>query len=263
MEIWQLLIQFVFRLIFGLTLAMAITSPRHVTSGYFRVHLWVALGLSTFAALAAFTQAEALSNLVASPRNVFWLTSGLAVVCYIGSVVWLYERPALGRGVLSTCFVVALFGAYAATPAAYAPNVSGVAMAFADLASSGLLLGSMMAAMLLGHWYLNTPTMDLMPLRRLVRLIALAVALRMLVSGMGLILVVLSSERLDSTFWIFVAFRWLGGLIGPAILTVLTWYTLKVPNTQSATGILYAGVTLTFLGELTSQLLSADTPFAV
>jgi len=38
----------------------------------------------------------------------------------------------------------------------------------------------------------------------------------------------------------------------------MTWYTLKVPNTQSATGILYAGVILAFLGELTSLLLSVD-----
>jgi hypothetical protein len=34
-----------------------------------------------------------------------------------------------------------------------------------------------------------------------------------------------------------------------------------VPNTQSATGILYAGVILVFLGELMSQLLSMDSTF--
>ena len=74
-------------------------------------------------------------------------------------------------------------------------------------------------------------------------------------------LVVLTSDRLESTFWIFVAFRWLGGLIGPAVLTVLTWYTLKVPNTQSATGILYVAVICVFLGELTSQFLSSRASY--
>jgi hypothetical protein len=39
--------------------------------------------------------------------------------------------------------------------------------------------------------------------------------------------------------------------------------TLKVPNTQSATGILYAAVTLVFLGELTAQLLSRGLPVPV
>ena len=41
----------------------------------------------------------------------------------------------------------------------------------------------------------------------------------------------------------------------------MTWKTLKIPNTQSATGILYVAVIAVFLGELTSQLLSARTAF--
>ena len=40
--------------------------------------------------------------------------------------------------------------------------------------------------MLLGHWYLNSPTMKLDPLRRLIALMALCLAVRMLVSGAGL-----------------------------------------------------------------------------
>ena len=38
----------------------------------------------------------------------------------------------------------------------------------------------------------------------------------------------------------------------------MTWQTLKIPNTQSATGILYVAVILTFLGELVSHLLSQE-----
>ena len=36
-----------------------------------------------------------------------------------------------------------------------------------------------------------------------------------------------------------------------------------IARAQSATGILYAGVILTFLGELTSQLLSVDTLYPI
>ena len=39
--------------------------------------------------------------------------------------------------------------------------------------------------------------------------------------------------------------------------------TLKIPNTQSATGILYVAVLGAFLGELTSQLLSVGTLYPV
>jgi hypothetical protein len=53
----------------------------------------------------------------------------------------------------------------------------------------------------------------------------------------------------------------LAGLVGAAVLTWLTWLTLRIPNTQSATGILYAGVILVFIGELTSRLMSVTTLF--
>jgi len=59
----------------------------------------------------------------------------------------------------------------------------------------------------------------------------------------------------------FVALRWLAGLIGVGALAVMTWQTLKIPNTQSATGILYVAVIGVFIGELTSQLLSAHASF--
>ena len=45
----------------------------------------------------------------------------------------------------------------------------------ADRVTGGWLLGLVTTAMLLGHWYLNTPTMKLAPLRRLIVLLAAAV----------------------------------------------------------------------------------------
>jgi hypothetical protein len=60
---------------------------------------------------------------------------------------------------------------------------------------------------------------------------------------------------LDSTglalFWL----RWLAGLIGLPILLLMSRMTLEIPNTQSATGILYVACLAVILGELTAQLL--------
>ena len=60
---------------------------------------------------------------------------------------------------------------------------------------------------------------------------------------------------LDSTglalFWL----RWLAGLIGLPILLLMSRMTLDIPNTQSATGILYVACLAVILGELTAQLL--------
>lgn len=62
---------------------------------------------------------------------------------------------------------------------------------------------------------------------------------------------------------VFLALRWLAGLLVPLVLVRLTWLTLQVPNTQSATGILYAAVILVLIGELTSLVLSAGAGYPV
>jgi hypothetical protein len=257
----QVLIQFVFRLTFGVAIAMGVTPSQHVSSGFYRVHLWVLMGLNTFAALAVYAlyaDAEQEKQILINWQLVFGLAILVAATSYAASVVWLYEKTSLGTFVVFSVAALALMAAALATPWKDNPSSTAVFLGMLDLASSGLLLGVTMAAMLLGHWYLNTPTMELLPLNRLVMMMIAAIVARTLISGTGLVMQITDSASLETTFWIFVAFRWLSGLLATFFLAQLTWNTLKVPNTQSATGILYAGLILTFLGELTSQLLSVD-----
>jgi len=256
-----LLAEFLFRLTFGVALSMALTSSRQVTSGFFRVHLWVLMGLQTLAALAVYS--------IASPAKSAGTSIGLlqfafavvsAVISYLGAVIWLYERRLAGK--------IALVAICAFSFAALAAGASAKTFSFqvVDRASSGILLGLVSTSMLLGHWYLNTPTMKLEPLRRLILMLAIAVLARMVVSGSGAWLEAThsaSSSELPQSWAMFLALRWLSGLVGTLVLAGLTWQTLKIPNTQSATGILYAAVILTFIGELTSQLLSAETLYPV
>ncbi len=263
MDLWHLLIQFVFRVTFGVALCMGVTPARYVTSGFYRVHLWVLMGINTFAALAIFTRQESLEPGAFSWQFLFGVTVGMAFLSYVGSVLWLYEKSAAGELVLFVVAITALIAAGMVTPWSEATSGIGIALAFLDLSSSGLLLGVTLSAMFLGHWYLNTPTMELLPLKRLVILMGIAIVVRTLVSGTGLALQATSPAPLETVFWIFVSFRWLSGILGTLMLALMSWYALQVPNTQSATGILYAGVILTFLGELTSQLLSVDTLYPI
>jgi hypothetical protein len=53
------------------------------------------------------------------------------------------------------------------------------------------------------------------------------------------------------------------GLVGVLALTLMAWKTLQIPNTQSATGILYVAVIGVFTGELLGLLLSADAGIAL
>lgn len=253
-DLWPILVQFVFRLIFGVAVAMGVTPPRLVTAGFYRVHLWVLMGLGTVAALAVFGDRR--------PPEFWQLVFGLAVataaVSYVGSVIWLYERRQAGSAVIVAVALLSLCAAALATRWKPETTALGVSLAILDLISGGLLLGATLAAMFLGHWYLNTPTMELVPLKRLVMLMAAAILARMLLCAVGLGLHVGHSEWERFSWWLFVILRWCSGLLGTLVMAKMAWQTLKIPNTQSATGILYAGVILAFIGELTAQLLSVE-----
>jgi hypothetical protein len=258
-----LLTEFLLRLSFGMAAGMAIVPPRLVTSGYFRNHLYVTLGLSALAAL--------LSRVAA--HHAFWWAVAAAVLSYIGSVCWLYEKRRAGVALLVAVAAAAVVGALAITGRSTAPAESAASVVVTEPSlaeglrllqpiTSGLLLGTTMAAMLLGHWYLNAPGMELAPLRRLLIAMGAAVALQAALCGVGLALEA-SQHALSTQDWLFLLLRWSFGLVGVLILTGLTWKTLEIPNTQSATGILYVAVMGVFVGETMSLLLSAESVFPV
>lgn len=262
-----LLTEFLLRLSFGLAAGMAIVPPRLVTSGYYRNHLYVTLGLSALAAL--------LSRVAA--HQAFWWAVAAAVLSYVGSVCWLYEKRRAGVALLLAVALAAIIGALA-TNMWVAPAerpVEGIEAAVVTARpaladglrtlqpiTSGLLLGTTMAAMLLGHWYLNAPGMELAPLRRLLVAMAIAVALQTALCGTGLALNALHHD-LTRQEWIFISLRWSFGLLGLPILIWMAWKTLEIPNTQSATGILYVAAICVLAGETVSLPLSAESVFPV
>ena len=245
-----ILTQFLFRLAFGLAWSMALTPSRFVTSGYYRVHLYVLLGLNVFLTLIAYSHHSDFA---------LWPPLLGAVLSYVGSVIWLYEKRNAGTVLLFLVGLVAIIGALLATRFGVAADPLEIGLGVLDLITSGLLLGVTMAAMLLGHWYLNTPTMELVPLRRLVALMFTVALARTLLCAIGPVLYGWPEQSPGQVAVAFIVLRWLSGLIGTLVLAVMAWQTLKVPNTQSATGILYVGVIATFTGELAAQLLSVGT----
>ncbi|MBX9787443.1 MAG: hypothetical protein K2Y37_00880 [Pirellulales bacterium] len=274
-----LLADFCLRLACGLPLAMARVSPREVPSGFFRVHLYVVLGLSLLAALTSW-QLGYTATAIAS--------AAAAVLSFVGAALWLYEKPRPGRFVLIWIGVIAFFAgsrlmisagnaATAATSATSSisgrPVTSGAAstqitarpggffLHELDLAVGSLLLGTTLAAMLLGHWYLNTPTMKLAPLESLITAMLVCIVARGALALLGLVLVTTQGDELGGPAILFLGLRWLAGIAGTLIVAVMARQTLKIPNTQAATGLLYVAVTTVFLGELTARLLSNQTSY--
>lgn len=287
------LVQFVVRLATGLAFAMCCLSPREVDSGFFRVHMWVMLGLFTLASLAGVSspavnslnenasasnalggptadtsnadpnRANRSSRSVATPQGTTFRTTLLitaAAVSYLGGVFWLYERQKGGR---LAAWVILLCGLAASTllfPQSVRGDSVSLALRAVDSISAAGILGGSVTAMLLGHWYLNSPGMKLAPLFLLIRFLLLAVLVRAIVVGWGTWKWSYINPTLDWQDIVFLGLRWIAGLAGVAITGWLARQTLLIPNTQSATGILYVSVILAFLGELTSQLLSVGLP---
>jgi hypothetical protein len=110
-----------------------------------------------------------------------------------------------------------------------------------------------MAGMLLGHRYLTAPGMPLTPLIWLNAGLGLAAVLRCLVSLGALALGI--GVLTESTYWIWLALRWLAGILGPLAACIMVHRILRYRNTQAATGVLFVAVILTFIGELTADLL--------
>ena len=249
----QLLAQFLLRLSLGVAVSMGLTPPKWVWPAFFRIHLWVVMGLQTLAALVLYSQ----SGDPDGPHAwAFGVAAFGAALSYVGAVIWLYQKAVAGRVVLWLVAATSLSAAWLCGP--WRPTLGATLM---DMAGSGCLLGSVTTAMLLGHWYLNSPGMRLEPLQRLIVLIAVAAAFRAATCGLGWVLV--GPPGSGGMLWVMASFRWLAGIAGPAGMSYLAWKTLRIPNTQSATGILYAAVIVVILGELVSQLISSKAAYAL
>lgn len=245
-----LLAEFALRIALGLSLALGLVSSRQVRADFFRVHLYVVLGLGVVAALALFT-------LGAHGR---WPAVGVAAAAYVGSAAWIYQAPRVGKAAIAVCAALALLGAWQVAGGTPAYGVERADLGrLVDIVTSAALAGLVLGSMLLGHWYLNSPEMKLDPLRRLLAASGGALVLRAATAAVGLALLAWQAPPPTAT-WLFLALRWLAGIVGVGVVLGMTWHTLKIPNTQSATGILYAGVVLVAIGELVALLAAEGRP---
>jgi hypothetical protein len=129
--------------------------------------------------------------------------------------------------------------------------------------SAGLLLGSVSMGMLVGHWYLNVPGLDIKHLRRMTWFLAACLVLRIFLGLASLLTSVPTSASGEISPWrvagiheAFYFWQRVGiGWVAPAALTFMVDRTVKIRSTQSATGLLYVAVVLVLIGEMISRFL--------
>ena len=200
----------------------------------------------------------------AGPARAAGMAALAAVLLVVAYIALLYRRGGRDwRGVLA----LAASAALAATALDGAGRGAGwmmMALFSAAALSSAALLGTVIVAMILGHWYLVRRGLPVSHLVRYARLLAGVLGVRGVLVVAGLLL--LGAEATGGMagylrgividrgffFWVRVFF----GLLGPAILTYMVYETARIRSTQSATGILYIEVIFVLIGELLAHFLA-------
>ncbi len=231
---------FAIRLICGMGLALCAMPRKDVAAAFFRIMLLVMLGLGVLFTLAA-------------PGGAFWRGAILSGVAFLGSIFWLLERRPAGTAAIGIVFLLALAEIVVFGGGASAAGSGRHRLAAVSALASAATLGTALTGMLLGHRYLTAPGMPLAPLIWLNAGLGLATIFRFLISATAL---ATGLGVLGQSFdWILLALRWLAGILGPMTVCVMVQRILRYRNTQAATGVLFVAVILTFIGELTGDLL--------
>ncbi|MEI7684054.1 MAG: hypothetical protein WCL32_03440 [Planctomycetota bacterium] len=240
---------FCLRLALGMVAPMMILPAQVVPPRFFRVQFLTALALLVIGVvLSGSTGALVLALFAAS-----------IVVCLVGSIVWHTDEAPFGRLLFfaGTGLIAGTLGMLRLG------QDDSPTWLFVDDLASALMLGSAISAMLMGHSYLIAPAMSLSPLNRMLGLLAAALGVRAGLACLGLSwwTRLSPSATLDRETVLWLAARWVLGLLFPLGLAWMAWESARIRSTQSATGILYVVTVLVFLGELLSMLLAEKFGF--
>ena len=218
----------------------------------------------------AFRPPEASAGLAGQISLVALVVFEAAVVFYwltVGRVLASIRPAIVGTSIVAGA--VALF-AQALVSSDDGPPVQ--MMTVLSFFSSAFLLGGACTAMILGHWYLVIPSLQVSHLQSIVKVHMASMVVRVVIVGAAIFLAIVSWEPglgpnfrgyIFSIAGIFFWQRILFGLFGPAVLSYLTWETAKIRSTQSATGILYVDFFTVVVGEVLAKYLLLATRVAV
>jgi protein NrfD len=208
----------------------------------------------------AFAQAAFFSVVVCEAAIVvYWATIGR---------IFTRIRPLI-LGLACVAGLVALVTQAVAASSGRAATTE--ALTVASFLSSAALLGGACTAMILGHWYLILPSMEVAHLQSMVKIHMASMAVRIAVVVAAVVFAIATwqpglgpsfQRYILSVSGVFFWQRVLFGLVGPALLSYLTWETAKIRSTQSATGILYVDFFTVVVGEVLAKylLLATNVP---
>jgi hypothetical protein len=212
----------------------------------------------------------AVSVVMHGPLSLIFLvlsTSGVALYwATVGRLFTKIRSVILGAAVTAGVLAIVL---QAIDVSNALPSLTGLAVTVASFLTSAAMLGGACTAMILGHWYLVIPSLEVSHLQSIVRLHIASMAARVVVVVVAVWVAIAAwnPDDLEPGFrhyifsidGIFFWQRVLFGLAGPAVLSYLTWETAKIRSTQSATGILYVDFFTVVVGEVLAKYIVLAT----
>jgi hypothetical protein len=225
------------------------------TRGY---RLFMAGLLAVFAAILLASELGLTPGTVADAtagarRALVWAFAALAGAYLLASLL---KLPRSGLAVAG-----GLAGILALVALANAGGTESSPLFATQLILAALALGSVNAAMLLGHWYLVTPRLSPAPLRRMMWLLGAALLLQAAV--FGLTMLVVSSGPLGGPIGWLTWLRLLVGIALPIGITVLAYLATRATSLQASTGLLYIGLAFVMAGSIAAASITYLTGIPV
>ncbi len=163
----------------------------------------------------------------------------------------------VSRRVVAAATVAVGLSAVVMAAVAIGPALGGTGAALLAFLSAALLGGSALAGMLLGHWYLVTPSMSFRPLRLSIYAVFTAVAVDCAVISIALLSNSAARGRLISgdqavLFWLLVVGS---GVLFTAGVNALTLYFARIRANQPATAMLYVLIISVIMALIPAHLI--------
>ncbi|MFN2484407.1 MAG: hypothetical protein ABR509_05650 [Candidatus Limnocylindria bacterium] len=209
------------------------------TRGYRLFMSWFVLATAVVLVVSGFAVPEGSAR---SSVLGLALAFGICCLAYLVCVLFGIPRAPLG--------LAAAAGGVTAAAAVGLSAVQAVpaALFVAQVVAGGLALGSVSAAMLLGHWYLVTPRLSPSPLRRMVWLLLGALAAQ---AGLfGLALLVSPGDAVGVPLGWLTWLRLVAGTLLPLLIGALALLATRAASLQASTGLLYVALALVAAGSI-------------
>lgn len=220
----------------GILIFIGCVPPSKIGSGFGRFHTLLAWCLWLLAFWGHF------------PMAFYYLTAMILFACLLAGKNVLYY-PFLIASIVCSFYLLA----------------SGPLKSALEQVPAALVLGSSAVSMLLGHWYLVSPKLSISYLKVLTIALIGAILLRSVLLAEEVVRhqAELQAMHFYEIYGIFFLQRIALGLFLTLILSVLTYFCVRIRSTQSATGILYVVLVFCIVGELTGAYLYVKTGFTL